>query len=162
MERLLKAKRIAVETVRESVRQAAEAVGPLPAAKASELQKMVLGTSALAAVFEGDFAAAEQGARVYGPLVASSKWQSAHGAVASGLAQILEVAVEYGHIARNPAKGKRRRAKASRPARSPPSRRNWSHSPHAPSCSRWTSSAPQRRARSTGWPARAPSTTRGR
>ena len=32
------------------------------------------------------------------------------------LAQILEVAVEYGHIARNPAKGRRRRVKASRPA----------------------------------------------
>jgi integrase len=32
------------------------------------------------------------------------------------LAQILEVAVEYGHLSRNPAKGKRRRVKASRPA----------------------------------------------
>jgi integrase len=32
------------------------------------------------------------------------------------LAQILEVAVEYGHIARNPARGKRRRVKPSRPA----------------------------------------------
>jgi len=34
------------------------------------------------------------------------------------LAQILEVAVEYGHIERNPAKGKRRRAKATEPRRS--------------------------------------------
>ena len=32
------------------------------------------------------------------------------------LAQILEVAAEYGHIARNPARGKRRRVKPSRPA----------------------------------------------
>jgi integrase len=34
------------------------------------------------------------------------------------LAQILEVAVEYGHIERNPAKGKRRRVKATEPRRS--------------------------------------------
>lgn len=34
------------------------------------------------------------------------------------LAQILEVAVEYGHIDRNPAAGKRRRLKVSRPQRS--------------------------------------------
>jgi len=34
------------------------------------------------------------------------------------LAQILEVAVEYGHIDRNPAKGKRRRAKPTEPKRS--------------------------------------------
>ncbi len=33
------------------------------------------------------------------------------------LAQILEVAVEYGHIDRNPAKGKRRRAKPTEPKR---------------------------------------------
>lgn len=33
------------------------------------------------------------------------------------LAQVLEVAVEYGHIERNPAKGKRRRAKATEPRR---------------------------------------------
>src|SRR5436190_7037235 len=34
------------------------------------------------------------------------------------LAQILEVAVEYGHIERNPARGKRRRVRASAPRRS--------------------------------------------
>jgi hypothetical protein len=34
------------------------------------------------------------------------------------LAQILEVAVEYGHIERNPAKGKRRRVKGTEPRRS--------------------------------------------
>lgn len=34
------------------------------------------------------------------------------------LAQVLEVAVEYGHIERNPAKGKRRRVKATEPRRS--------------------------------------------
>jgi integrase len=34
------------------------------------------------------------------------------------LAQILEVAVEYGYIERNPAKGRRRRVKASKPQRS--------------------------------------------
>jgi len=34
------------------------------------------------------------------------------------LAQILEVAVEYGHIERNPAKGKRRRVKGTEPCRS--------------------------------------------
>ena len=34
------------------------------------------------------------------------------------LAQILEVAVEYGHLDRNPAKGKRRRAKPTEPKRS--------------------------------------------
>lgn len=34
------------------------------------------------------------------------------------LAQILEVAVEYGHIERNPAKGKRRRVKGTEPQRS--------------------------------------------
>src|SRR5215212_8694126 len=34
------------------------------------------------------------------------------------LAQILEVAEEYGHIERNPAKGRRRRVKPSRPQRS--------------------------------------------
>jgi integrase len=34
------------------------------------------------------------------------------------LAQILEVAVEYGHIDRNPAKGKRRRVKGTEPRRS--------------------------------------------
>jgi integrase len=34
------------------------------------------------------------------------------------LSQILEVAEEYGHIARNPAQGKRRRAKAPKPERS--------------------------------------------
>ena len=34
------------------------------------------------------------------------------------LAQVLEVAQEYGHIERNPAKGKRRRAKATKPKRS--------------------------------------------
>ncbi len=33
------------------------------------------------------------------------------------LAQVLEVAVEYGHVERNPAKGKRRRAKATEPRR---------------------------------------------
>jgi integrase len=33
------------------------------------------------------------------------------------LAQVLETAVEYGHIERNPAKGKRRRAKATEPRR---------------------------------------------
>lgn len=38
--------------------------------------------------------------------------------VLTRLAQILEVAVEYGHIERNPAKGKRRRAKATEPRRS--------------------------------------------
>jgi integrase len=34
------------------------------------------------------------------------------------LAQVLEVAVEYGHIERNPAKGKRRRVKGTEPRRS--------------------------------------------
>jgi integrase len=34
------------------------------------------------------------------------------------LAQVLEVAVEYGHIERNPAKGRRRRVKATEPRRS--------------------------------------------
>ncbi len=34
------------------------------------------------------------------------------------LAQILEVAVEYGHVERNPAKGKRRRVKGTEPRRS--------------------------------------------
>ncbi|HEX3242842.1 MAG TPA: site-specific integrase [Solirubrobacterales bacterium] len=34
------------------------------------------------------------------------------------LAQVLEVAQEYGHIERNPAKGRRRRAKATKPKRS--------------------------------------------
>ena len=34
------------------------------------------------------------------------------------LAQVLEVAVEYGHIERNPAKGKRRRVKGTEPKRS--------------------------------------------
>jgi serine/threonine-protein kinase len=79
-----------IETVRESLRQAEDASRTLPAVKASELHKMSVGLSGMAAIFEGDFVAAEQIARTYAPLVASSKRQSAHGGLAAGLAQILE------------------------------------------------------------------------
>jgi tetratricopeptide (TPR) repeat protein/predicted Ser/Thr protein kinase len=77
-------------TVRESLRQALEARGPVPASMASEIKQMMVGTAALTAIFEGDFAAAEKGAAEFAPLVASSKRQTAHGILALELAQVFE------------------------------------------------------------------------
>jgi serine/threonine-protein kinase len=77
-------------TVREALRQAEEGVSALPAPTQKGARAGLTTTALAAMVLEGDFDKALEGARALAPSVASSKRQADHGALAAGIAALLQ------------------------------------------------------------------------